>query len=240
MIIGGANRAEQMVQVSTEDTKLEGTISLPVNARGVILFVQGRKGSRFSPTIQHVAEILFQKGIASLRFEVLTTQEEECFLEIEQLGLDLLSKRIVGAVDWVLQQPQIRHLPIGYFGEDIGASAVIAAATQRPCISRAIVAHGELVEMTEDLFSKLQTPLRIVVDENDLAAISKNRILCTEVSIAHDFKTIPDSTQSLQKCEALGALAALAVDWYQIYLDSQAPNLPDSVFRESENSAVQE
>ncbi|MCL5412676.1 MAG: hypothetical protein M1474_03490 [Candidatus Marsarchaeota archaeon] len=47
------------------------------------------------------------------------------------LGTTLLTKRLVGATDWVLGEQRARGPRIGYFGASTGAAAVPMAAPER-------------------------------------------------------------------------------------------------------------
>jgi putative phosphoribosyl transferase len=46
---------------------------------------------------------------------------------MRQLRFDigLLAERLVGATDWLTQQPAVNQLPIGYFGSSSGAAPLI-------------------------------------------------------------------------------------------------------------------
>jgi hypothetical protein len=50
--------------------------------------------------------------------EVLNVQTRQLRFDI-----GLLAKRLVGATDWLTQQPAVNQLPIGYFGASTGAAA---------------------------------------------------------------------------------------------------------------------
>ena len=55
--------------------------------------------------------------------DLLTSEEEEVDLRTRQLRFDigLLAERLVGATDWIAQNPDTRNLPVGYFGASTGA-----------------------------------------------------------------------------------------------------------------------
>jgi predicted alpha/beta-hydrolase family hydrolase len=55
---------------------LEGELSIPQNATGVVLFAHGSGSSRHSPRHQFVAQTIREAGVGKLLFDLLTQQEE--------------------------------------------------------------------------------------------------------------------------------------------------------------------
>ncbi|HZR44057.1 MAG TPA: hydrolase, partial [Ktedonobacteraceae bacterium] len=65
--------AGKAYQVQVGDTLvLDGSLSIPENARGVVLFAHGSGSSRWSPRNQFVAQVLQKAGLATLLFDLLT------------------------------------------------------------------------------------------------------------------------------------------------------------------------
>ena len=113
---------------------LEGNLSLPEGARGVVLFAHGSGSSRHSPRNRYVARLLNEAKLATLLIDLLTADEEAIDLRTAHLRFDigLLAERLVGATDWLTQHPDTRDLRIGYFGASTGAAAALVAAAERP------------------------------------------------------------------------------------------------------------
>ena len=55
---------------------LGGTLSVPHGASALVTFAHGSGSSRFSPRNKIVAEALNESGMATLLFDLLTTEEE--------------------------------------------------------------------------------------------------------------------------------------------------------------------
>src|SRR5205085_2013484 len=113
-----ANREARLVRVTAGPVTLEGNLSLPRGARGIVLFAHGSGSSRLSPRNRYVAQLLNRASLATLLVDLLTAEEEVIDLRTAQLRFDigLLAERLVGATDWLLQNPDTRQLQIGYFG----------------------------------------------------------------------------------------------------------------------------
>src|SRR5437868_2307907 len=68
------------VQIPVDDKIiLEGALNIPGDLRGIVIFAHGSGSSRHSPRNQFVARTLQDAGIATLLFDLLTSEEE--FLE---------------------------------------------------------------------------------------------------------------------------------------------------------------
>ncbi|WP_426437426.1 hypothetical protein [Bradyrhizobium genosp. P] len=80
---------------------------MPEDARAVVLFAHGSGSGRHSPRNRHVARLLNEAGLATLLIELFTVKEAS--IDVRTAGLrfdiELLSKRLVGATDWLTQFP---------------------------------------------------------------------------------------------------------------------------------------
>src|SRR6266404_6131838 len=119
------NCEERLVRVAAGPVTLEGNLSLPKGARGVVLFAHGSGSSRHSPRNRYVARLLNEAKLATLLVDLLTPDEEAIDLRTAQIRFDinLLAERLVGVTDWLTEDPDTRHLRIGYFGASTGAAA---------------------------------------------------------------------------------------------------------------------
>src|SRR3977135_1040062 len=135
---------EQLVRVPAGPATLEGNLTLPEEARAVVLFAHGSGSSRHSPRNRYVARVLNEAKLATLLIDLLTVNEELIDMRTAQLRFDieLLAERLVGATNWVAQFPDARQLRIGYFGASPGAAAALVAAAVRPDGVGAIVSRG--------------------------------------------------------------------------------------------------
>src|SRR5262245_28409798 len=114
--------ATQEVRIATAGIELEGTLTVPEAAQGVVLFAHGSGSSRHSPRNQYVARMLRQSGLATLLIDLLTSEEESVDQYTRHLRFDieLLALRLIGVTDWLRHYPLTRELAIGYFGASTG------------------------------------------------------------------------------------------------------------------------
>ena len=157
---------------------LEGNLSLPERAGGVVLFAHGSGSSRHSPRNRHVARMLNRANLATLLVDLLTPQEEALDVRTAHLRFDigLLAGRLIGATDWLTQHPDTRHLRVGYFGASTGAGAALVAAAERPDIVRAVVSRGGRPDLAGPALARVRAPTLLIVGGHDLQVIQLNRV----------------------------------------------------------------
>lgn len=114
----GRDGEEKPVRVSVGLVELEGNLGVPEGGRGVVLFAHGSGSGRHSPRNRQVAGVLRGAGLATLLIDLLTEEEEAEDLGTGRLRFDigLLADRLVGATDWLKENPDTAGLRIGYFG----------------------------------------------------------------------------------------------------------------------------
>lgn len=201
--------------------ELEGALNVPEGAQGAVLFAHGSGSSRHSPRNRHVARILQRRGLATLSIDLLTAAEEVVDRQTRHLrfDIDLLADRLVGATDWLAEQPATRSLPIGYFGTSTGSAAALVAAAKRPDVVSAIVSRSGRPDLAETALAKVSAPTLLVVGGHDYAVIELNQSAQTHLQAAR-LAIVPGATHLFEEPCALDTVAQLAGEWFQAYLQS--------------------
>ena len=70
-----ANTIERGVTISASGAHLDGDLAVPPSATGLVVFAHGSGSSRRSSRNRQVAEILHQRHLATLLFDLLTPDE---------------------------------------------------------------------------------------------------------------------------------------------------------------------
>src|SRR5512138_940170 len=137
MNVGGGrmnktNTENRYVRIPSTGVDLEGILSIPENAKGLVVFVHGSGSSRHSPRNQYVAQVLQEVGLATLLLDLLSRSEEAEDMETRRLRFDIgmLAERLVAAADWLKHKPETDVLRLGCFGASTGAGAALIAATE--------------------------------------------------------------------------------------------------------------
>jgi dienelactone hydrolase len=212
---------ELLVQVPADRVTLEGNLSRPEQARGVVLFAHGSGSSRHSPRNRFVARALQDAGLATLLIDLLTAEEEaeDAFTGHLRFNIDLLAGRLVGAIDWLRQNPDTRNLPIGLFGASTGAAAALVAAAQRPEAVTAVVSRGGRPDLAGESLQTVRAPTLLIVGGDDYPVIGLNqRALKRLGSAEKEMVIVPGASHLFEEPGKLEEVARLASDWFTRHL----------------------
>jgi putative phosphoribosyl transferase len=211
---------ERVVRVVAGPVTLEGNLTLPAGARGVVLFAHGSGSSRLSPRNRYVARLLNEGKLATLLIDLLTPDEAVIDLQSAHLRFDirLLAERLIGATDWLTQYPDSRHLRVGYFGASTGAAAALVAAAERARVVGAIVSRGGRPDLAGPALARVQAPTLLIVGGDDTPVIELNRQAFTQLRGEKRLAIIPGATHLFEEPGALEQVAWLAREWLERYL----------------------
>ena len=211
---------ERLVRVAAGPVTLEGNLSLPERARGIVLFAHGSGSSRHSPRNRYVARVLDEAKLATLLVDLLTPDEEAVDLRTAHLRFDigLLAGRLVGVTAWLTQYPDTRELRIGYFGASTGAAAALVAAARRPDAVGAIVSRGGRPDLAGPALARVRAPTLLIVGGNDFEVVELNRRAFALLRCEKQLEIVPGATHLFEEPGALEEVARLAREWFERYL----------------------
>ena len=213
--------AERTVRVDLGRVSLEGNLTLPENARGVVLFAHGSGSSRFSPRNRFVARQLQEGGFASLLIDLLTREEEEIDTITRHLRFDIpfLSERLTAALDWLVVNDATRTLPVGLFGASTGAAAALVTAATRPREIGAVVSRGGRPDLADAALDRVTTPTMLIVGERDEPVIELNRQAMSMLRGVKRLVIVPGATHLFEEPGTLEQVATLARAWFMEHLN---------------------
>jgi putative phosphoribosyl transferase len=214
------SQVERLVRVAAGPVMLDGNLSVPEGARGIVLFAHGSGSSRLSPRNRHVAQLLNQATLATLLVDLLTSDEEAVDRQTAQLRFDigLLAERLVGVTDWLAENPETRHLRIGYFGASTGAGAALVAAAERPDAVGAVVSRGGRPDLAGSALTRVRAPTLLIVGGNDVQVIALNRAALAQLRCEKQLVIVPGATHLFEEPGALEQVALLARNWFERHL----------------------
>jgi putative phosphoribosyl transferase len=216
---------DESVQVIAGSVVLEGALSVPASARGIVLFAHGSGSSRRSPRNQFVAARLRDAGMATLLFDLLTEEEEIVDRRTARLRFDigLLADRLACATDWVATHARAGDLSMGYFGASTGGAAALVAASWRPDKVRTIVCRGGRPDLAGDSLATVQAATLLIVGGSDESVISLNeKALARLAAPIREMTIVPGASHLFEEPGALEDVARLAAGWFDRYLPSRS------------------
>jgi dienelactone hydrolase len=215
-----ANSIERSVRISAHDTQLDGDLSVPANAVGLVVFAHGSGSSRRSPRNRQVAELLQQRRLATLLFDLLTPDEVVVDDATRHLRFDIgfLAERLVGVSDWLSTQDVVANLPIGYFGASTGAAAALVAAADRPDVVRAVVSRGGRPDLAMPALDQVRAATLLIVGGADHDVIPLNEQAYRKLRSPKELVLVDGATHLFEDPGAIEQVARLAADWFDRHL----------------------
>ena len=208
------------IKIPVGNVKVEGTLTLPPSAKGVVLFAHGSGSSRFSTRNQYVAKEFNKKTIATLLFDLLTQEEEETDVVTAEyrFNIALLAERLIGATEWLRNDPQTKKLAFGYFGASTGAAAALIAAAKLPGEIAAVVSRGGRPDLAGDFLPRVVAPTLLLVGGWDVEVIELNRGAMAQMTCEKKLVIIPEATHLFEEPGKLEEVAKVSADWFLHYL----------------------
>jgi putative phosphoribosyl transferase len=204
---------------SSVQIQLDGTVGLPAQAEGIVLFAHGSGSSRLSPRNAYVARALREAGIGTLLFDLLT--EEEAANRANVFDVEFLARRLRDATVWVRQEPTTQHLCIGYFGASTGAAAALIAAAADPDV-RAVVSRGGRPDMAAAVLAKVTAPTLLIVGGDDGPVIQFNEEAYAQLRCEKALRIIPGASHLFEEPGTLEQVTRLAIEWFSRHLAAAA------------------
>ncbi len=204
------------VVVASHGKLIEGDLSVPAEALGLVIFAHGSGSSRFSPRNRFVAGVLQKAGLATLLLDLLTIEEEEAERWTRHLRFDieLLAGRLVSARRWAATQSDLAPMPVGYFGSSTGAAAALVAASREPEVA-AIVSRGGRPDLAGDALPFVRAPTLLIVGGNDEAVIELNEQAMRQMTAEKELRIVPGATHLFEEPGTLDEVARMAAQWFR-------------------------
>ncbi len=206
------------VRIPCPGAVLAGDLTLPDDARGLVIFAHGSDSSRSSPRNRWVAEQLNERRLATLLFDLLTPAEAQADEIGGELRFDIpfLTERLVAATEWARRQPSLGPLGIGYFGSSTGAAAALAAAALGGI--QVVVSRGGRTDLAGDAVSDVKAATLLIIGSLDHPVVQWNRETLDLLECEKRLALVEGATHLFPEPGALGRVAALAADWFVKHL----------------------
>jgi putative phosphoribosyl transferase len=199
---------------------LQGELVIPSQAPGVVVFAHGSGSSRHNPRNQFVARTIQKSGNGTLLFDLLTPEEDVEDNVTRRLRFDtgLLTERLSEVTRWLVAQPGVRHLGIGYFGSSTGAAAALLAAADFGTRINAVVSRGGRPDLAGRALVRIKSSILLIVGGYDYQVLQLNRQAFEQLHCQKELKIVPGATHLFEEMGTLEAVASLAADWFHRYL----------------------
>ena len=225
--------AEHAERVPVGEVELDGDLSLPADARGVVLFAHGSGSSRHSPRNHQVAGALQRAGYATLLLDLLTTEEDVIDQRTRELRFDIatLAERLTGAADWLASRSDTGSLSLAIFGASTGAAAALITAADRPDRVRLVISRGGRPDLAGNALARVAAPTLLIIGGADQEVLRLNREAAARMGANVDLRIVPQATHLFPEPGALEDVIDLAVAALDRYVPT--PAMADKTVEES-------
>jgi len=210
---------KKTIQIKINSVIIEGELTIPENPTGLVLFAHGSGSSRFSPRNNYVAQIMQKENLATLLVDLLTKQEDLSYES--RFDINSLSGRLVEITKWLKEAEDTKNLNLGYFGGSTGAAAAVKAAAKEKTNVSAIVSRGGRVDLAESELSEIETPILLIVGENDNFVIDVNQYALKKINCTKELSIIPKATHLFEESGTLEEVARQATEWFLKFLKKE-------------------
>src|SRR5437763_2041752 len=214
----------QQVSLASGKVRLDGELSVPRGARGVVLFAHGSGSSRHSPRNQYVARVIREAGVGTLLFDLLTREEESVDIYTRHLRFDigLLAERLVAATNWLKRTSELERLRVGYFGSSTGGGAALVAAAEVGDQIGAVVSRGGRPDLAGAALPRVKAPTLLVGGGYDEPVIKLNQEAYAQLRCEKELQIVPNASHLFEEPGTLEEVARLAAEWFQQHLQPRA------------------
>jgi putative phosphoribosyl transferase len=210
------NTLRTEVKINAGNVILTGELVVPVDAKGIVLFVHGSGSSRHSVRNLYVASVLQSAGIGTLLFDLLTEDEEVIDNHTAHLrfNIDLLAERLIHVTHWVQKNPSTDDLKIGYFGASTGAAAALVAASVLGNQIFTVVSRGGRPDLAEGALSEVKCPTLLIIGSYDNIVIELNEQAAKLMACEKSIKIVYGASHLFEEPGKLEEVAKISSEWF--------------------------
>jgi len=218
--VKAAHQGRNEVTISSGVVEVKGNLEIPADAGAIVLFAHGSGSSRFSPRNTYVADLMNNRGIATLLIDLLTGEEEAVDEYTGQYRFDvnMLALRLADSTKWLKTRPDTKSLSVGYFGASTGAAAALIGAAQLPSEVKAVVSRGGRPDLAGKSLAMVKAPTLLIVGGDDIEVLELNRQALKALRAEKRLEVVPGATHLFEEPGTLQQAAELAIDWFQKHL----------------------
>ena len=213
-VVGGSmsHSPENLVHIPVRDVELEGSLNVPDEATGLVVFAHGSGSSRKSPRNNYVAEVIREQGLGTLLFDLLTEEEDQ--IRDNRFDIPLLTDRLVAVTEWLRTRDATRDLKVGYFGSSTGAASALRAAARLDDDIDALVSRGGRVDMASTVLDEITLPTLFIVGGADTQVLELNREAHDQLSCEKELHVVAGAGHLFEGDGELEEVADVAADWF--------------------------
>lgn len=223
---------DQSVVITSGSSSIEGDWTVPLHPRGTVIITNGAGCSRFARRNRDVARRLYDDGFATLLVDLLSHDEEQedALTGALRLDVNMLAERIMAATEWVKDETEVAHLPVGHLASGVAAAAALVADTRLPGLVEAIVSRGGRPDLAGIRLYKVAPPVLLIAGSADVQNLELNRWALRRLNCEKSLVTVPNATSRFEEPGTFAAMTGLATSWFKRVMKLPRPAAVGSIF----------
>ena len=135
-----------------------------------------------------------------------------------RFNIPMLAERLIGATEWLRNDPKTKRLAFGYFGASTGAAAALIAAAKLPKDIAAVVLRGGRPDLAGDYLPRVGAPTLLSVGGLDTEVIELNKEAIAQMRAEKKLVIVPGATHLFEESGTLEQVAKVSAEWFLRYL----------------------
>lgn len=201
------------IEIPVESCTLKGNLNIPKHPTAIVVFAHGSGSSRFSKRNIEVATQLNEHNMATLLTDLLSPEEDKIYEN--RFDISLLTQRLVAVTNHITQLPELKKLPIAYFGASTGAASALKAAAQLSDKIDAVVSRGGRPDLAFSDLKYVKAPTLLIVGSLDDVVIELNIQALKVLNCEKHLEIIPGATHLFEEPGKLNKVAEIATAWIE-------------------------
>lgn len=206
----------QRVPVNACGATLMPSLTLPPEARGLVVVTDASGDRTYTRGNHHVGARLQRAGFATLEVDLLTLAEAADDAETSALRFDteLVARRLLAVLEWAAALPALCGLEVGVFASGTCAAAVLVAAARRRELIQSIVCRGARPELAGSSLADVSAPTLLILGERDRSHFGTHQTAMTLLPPRSYVELIPDAGHLLEGPVEIDRVGRLSSEWF--------------------------
>jgi putative phosphoribosyl transferase len=212
----GEDSRRREILVSSGPVSLTGVLSLPDDAKALVILAHGQGQGRFDWRSRLIADSLEKAGLATLMIDLLDDEESQNSRNVTHVPL--LAHRLNLVTEWIARDPDLSEMDLGYYGSSSEGAAILQTAAEHRLKTHAAAVRGARPDATQSYLQYVQAPTLLIVPGDDDELLNQNRLALEELRCEKRLQVMPDASEEFEEPGSSETLADLVTGWFRTHL----------------------
>lgn len=201
-----------ILQLPYNGFHVKATLSLPVQARSLVIFAHGLNNAAISPHEIFLSKELQQAGFGTLNFDFLDEQDG---LPEEYRKIELMSHGLLSSTQWLHNHFEYRDFELAYLGSGTGAAIALKAASENGTAIKTVACLGGRLDLVKEDLKQVAMPILLVVGELDFRISEINRQALEVLKASKQLAVIPGASHLFDEPGKASEVARILISWFK-------------------------